>query len=122
MNLDEIAVDLERDASRFGLKINTIKARALSMIDQRTPPIYSNRPSIEGVVNQFVQLGSVIYANAALRVNQFVQLGSVIYADGGTELNVAQSIKSARCAFVTLSSWNCSVIAIFLCCCMGAAH
>lgn len=63
------SLDLEREASKVGLKISTNKTKVLSLAGHRTLPICNTGWNIKVV-------------------EQFVYFGSVVSADGGTELDV----------------------------------
>lgn len=49
MILGQVALDLERQASKVGLKINTNKTKVFTLTDHRTFPIYFHGQNIEGI-------------------------------------------------------------------------
>lgn len=80
-----MAFDLEKEANRVGLKINTNKIRTFNLSGHRTFPICINQQNIE-------------------QVEQFQYLEIDFSPDCGTESDVARPISSARSFFATFNT------------------
>lgn len=84
LHLGQIALGVERQATRDGLKINTVKIKDLSLTGRSIFPIGTNGQNVEGV-------------------NQFVYLGSVDSADGSIDFDIIRRSNSVRLTFVVFS-------------------
>lgn len=71
-------------AAQVGLKIKIKKTKSIRVLTENTAPFIISNEHIEDV-------------------NDFCYLGSIITTSGGTNEDIEESIKKARCAFRILS-------------------